>query len=221
MTILRHPIDFEPITETQRRALGALDTTLLSDAMDGRQTVAALRPVKAGLKLVGQARTVFCPGSVRPAVCAIAIARPGEVLAIDGGGGQAHASLGGIMALDAKAHGLAGCVVDGAVRDIAELRENGLAIFSRGVTPHGAGRDPRGEIDGPILLAGARVLPGDVVVGDDDGVVVIPRTEVDAVIARAEAKRATEAGWIAAIQSGKALAEVHGFTIPEPAGAPA
>ena len=220
MPILRHPIVFEPIAEAAREALRGLETTLLSDALGGRQT-AALRPVRPGLKLVGEARTAFCPGAVRAAVCAIAIARRGEVLVIDGGGGDAHASLGGIMARDAEAHGLAGCVVDGAVRDVAELRASSLAIFSRGVTPHGAGRDPRGEIDGPILLAGARVLPGDVVVGDDDGVVVIPRAEVAAVIARAEAKRATEAGWIAAIQSGKALAEVHGFTIPEPAGAPA
>jgi 4-hydroxy-4-methyl-2-oxoglutarate aldolase len=221
MSILRHPIHFEPIAETAREALRGLETTLLSDALGGRQTSGALRPVKPGLKLVGEARTVFCPGAVRPAVCAIALARPSEVLVIDGGGGEAHASLGGIMARDAEARGLAGCVIDGAVRDVAELRAGALAVFSRAVTPHGAGPDPRGEIDGTVVVAGIRVEPGDVVVGDDDGVVVIPRAELDAVIARAEAKREAEAAWVAAIESGKSLAEVHGFEVPEAAAAPA
>jgi regulator of RNase E activity RraA len=219
MTVTRCAIDFPPLADAARSALASFETSLLSDAMGGRQTVAAaIKPIKPGLRLVGQARTVFCPGAVRAAVCAIALGRAGEVLVIDGGGGQAHASLGGIMALDARRRGLAGAVIDGAVRDAAELRGMGFPIFCRAVTPHGAGAEPGGEIDSPVRLGGVWVRPGDAVVGDDDGVVVVPLAELDEVIAKAEAKREAEAGWIAAIESGRSLAEVHGFDIPEPSG---
>lgn len=219
MTITRCAIDFPPLDDAARKALASLDTSLLSDAMGGRQTVAAaIKPIKPGLRLVGQARTVFCPGRVVAAACAVALGRPGEVLVIDGGGGQAHASFGGILALDAIRRGLAGCVVDGAVRDAAELSAMEFPIFCRAVIPRADGRDPNGEIDGPVGLGGVWVHPGDAVVGDDDGVVVVPLAEVGEVIAAAHAKREAEAGWIAAIEDGKSLAEAHGFDIPEPSG---
>jgi regulator of RNase E activity RraA len=89
-------------------------------------------------------------------------------------------------------------------------------IFCRAVIPRADGRDPNGEIDGPVGLGGVWVHPGDAVVGDDDGVVVVPLAEVGEVIAAAHAKREAEAGWIAAIEGGKSLAEAHGFDIPEP-----
>ncbi len=215
MTITRHKTDFAPLDDETRRALDALDTTLLSDAMfSGGTMTGAIKPVRPGMPMVGQARTVFCPGTVEAAICTIALGNPGEVLVIDGGGGVDHASLGGIMAFGAAKRGYAGCVVDGAVRDIGEIRGRDFPVYARGATPHGAGFDPRGIIDGPIIVGGIRVVPGDVIVGDDDGVVVIPQTELREVIARAQAKMEKEAGWIAQLESGKTHAEVHGFTIP-------
>lgn len=217
MTIVRHAIDFPPLSDTARAALVALDTTLLSDALGGSATAAtALTPLSSRGRLVGQARTAFCPGSVLPAIGTITLARPGEVLVI-GGGGESFASLGGIMARDAARQKLAGLVIDGLVRDIAELRSMPFPIFCRGATPHGAGADPSGVIDGPVSLGGAWVNPGDVIVGDDDGIVVIALDAVDDIIAKATAKRDAEASWIAEIEAGKSLAEVHGFTIPDPA----
>lgn len=216
MTITRHAVSFPPLADSARAALAGLDTTLLSDAIGGLTTAAAaLKPLTPGPRLVGQARTALCPGSVLPAIAATAIAEPGQVLVI-GGGGESHASLGGIMARDAARQGLAGLVIDGAVRDAAELRAMAMPVFCRAVTPHGAGPAPGGEIDGPLRLGGVWVRPGDVIVGDDDGIVVIALAEVAAVIAKAEAKRQAEAGWIAAIEAGKSLAEIHGVAIPEP-----
>ena len=175
---------------------------------------AAIGPVKAGTKLVGPARTAFSPGAVEAAIHAIAACQPGDVVVIAGGGGVAHASLGGIMALDAEQHGAAGCVIDGAIRDSAEIRESGFPIFARASTPHGAAIDPNGSINGPVAMAGTRVYPGDILVGDDDGVVVIPRAELDEVIAAAEEKSEKEAGWVAALKAGQNLAEIHGFSPP-------
>ena len=166
----------------------------------------------------GPARTSFSPGAVEAAIHAIAQCQPGEVVVIAGGGGDAHASLGGIMALDSERHGAAGCLIDGAIRDSAEIRESGFPIYARASTPHGAGADPDGSINGPVEAAGVTINPGDVVVGDDDGVVVIPRADLDQVIADAEAKGAKEADWIAGLKAGKSLAEIHGFMPPEAAG---
>ena len=86
MTIVRHAIDFPPLSDTARAALVALDTTLLSDALGGSATAAtALTPLSSRGRLVGQARTAFCPGSVLPAIGTITLAQPGEVLVIGGG----------------------------------------------------------------------------------------------------------------------------------------
>ena len=214
MTIVNHAGNVPPLDQATRDRLEALDTTLLSDAMAGRGTMAAeISPAKPGTKLVGPARTAFSPGAVEAAIHAIAACQPGDVVVI-AGGSLAHASLGGIMALDAERHGAAGCVIDGSIRDTAEIRESGFPIFARASTPHGAAVDPNGAINGPVAVAGTRVYPGDVLVGDDDGVVVIPRGELEQVIAAAEAKGEKEAGWVAALKSGQNLAEIHGFAPP-------
>ncbi len=218
MTIVNYAGDVPPLDQAVRARLEELDTTLISDVMAGRGTMAAaMAPAKPGMKLVGPARTTFSPGAVEAAIHAIAACQPGDVVVIAGGGGDAHASLGGIMALDAERHGAAGCVIDGAIRDTAEIRESGFPIFARASTPHGAAVDPNGAINGPIAVAGTRVHPGDVIVGDDDGVVVIPRADLDTVIADAEAKGEKEAGWVAALKNGQSLAEIHGFAPPVPA----
>lgn len=218
MTVLRYSADVTPLDDTTRQRLSALDTTLLSDAMSGRGTMAAaINPVAPGMKIVGPARTAFSPGSVEPGVQAIAACQPGDAVMIDGGGGVAHATLGGIMALDAHNRGAAGCVIDGAIRDTAEIRQAGFAIFSRASIPHGAGSEPDGYIDGPISMGGIWVNPGDIVVGDDDGVVVIPRADLETVIVAAETKGGKEATWVAALNSGRSLKDVHDFPDPTPA----
>jgi len=214
MTIVNHAGDVPPLDQTTRARLEALDTTLISDVMGGHGTMAAaIGPVKAGTRMVGPARTAFSPGAVEAAIHAIAACQSGEVVVI-AGGGTAHASLGGIMALDAERHGADGCVIDGAIRDTAEIRDSGFPIFARASTPHGAGVDPHGAINGPVAAAGTRIHPGDVLVGDDDGVVVIPRADLDQVIAAAEAKGEKEAAWVAALKAGQNLAEIHGFAAP-------
>ena len=108
MAIVNHAGAVPPLDDATRARLDALDTTLISDVMDGRGTMAAaVSPVKTGTKMVGPARTSFSPGAVEAAIHAIAACQPGDVVVI-AGGGTAHASLGGIMALDAERHGRPG-----------------------------------------------------------------------------------------------------------------
>ena len=100
--------------------------------------------------------------------------------------------------------------------DTAEIIEMGFPLFCRAITLRGPAAGPDGAIDLPIVVGGIAVRPGDVVFGDDDGVVVIPLDEIDAVIAAARAKLVKEKGWIAAVKSGGSLAAALGVPEPEP-----
>jgi len=97
------------------------------------------------------------------------------VMVIDGGGYTSHALLGAIMVHTAMAIGVEGFIVDGGIRDAAEIRDLGFPLFSTGVNPNGPSKEGPGEINFPICCGGKIVHPGDIIVGDDDGVVVVPK----------------------------------------------
>ena len=217
MTIVKFPTNFRKLTAAKRRALQACAPSLASDVMQGRQTMdAAIKPIARGMKLLGQARTILARGDNGPAMAAIPLMRPGEVMVIDAGERDLHAHWGDITSLEAAGRGVAGAVVGGAVRDTAEIIEMGFPLFCRAITLRGPAAGPDGAIDLPIVVGGIAVRPGDVVFGDDDGVVVIPLDEIDAVIAAARAKLVKEKGWIAAVKSGGSLAAALGVPEPEP-----
>ena len=113
-------------------------------------------------------------GDNGPAHVAIGTAKRGEILVIDARGHVETAVWGGIMTRAAIEHGIAGVVVDGAVRDAEEIRELGFATFSAGICPAGPSKGFGGIIDGVIACAGAPVKSGDIILGDDDGVAVVP-----------------------------------------------
>lgn len=105
---------------------------------------------------------------------ALDLARPGDVVVVDAGGGRERAIVGALMARYALRRGIAGLVIDGMVRDADELSELGLPVYARGVVPDGPYKDGPGEINVPISCGGTAVLPGDLVLGDGDGVVLVP-----------------------------------------------
>jgi regulator of RNase E activity RraA len=110
--------------------------------------------------------------------------------------------------------GIAGIVLDGAMRDVAEIRELGFAVFCRAIVPRGPHKGFGGTIDGTISCGGVAVSPGDLVIGDDDGVAVIPLSEVTAVQAAASAALERETIWLDEIAKGKTTRELLG--LPEP-----
>jgi regulator of RNase E activity RraA len=217
MALLRHAVDFEILSADALARWRDIPAAVAGDCLNRSQSMAgAVKPVSPGMRLVGQARTVQAMVGDNSIIhAAAALARPGEVLVIAAGGVLDVAVWGGIANKAALARGLAGVVIDGAARDLAELREHGLPVYVRGITPAGPHKGFGGAIDGPIACAGCPVGPGDVVLGDDDGVVVVPLARQATVLEAARAKLAEEARWLEAIAAGRTMADILGLPTPE------
>lgn len=162
-----------------------------------------LRPMHGGGVLCGVALTVRTrPGDNLMVHAALNRAKPGDVLVIDAGGDLTNALMGELMLGHAQQIGVAGVVLNGAVRDLGWIRANTLPVFAAGVTHRGPYKDGPGEMNVPVALDGMVIAPGDLVVGDDDGVVCVPFDQVEAVYAAAAAKQQGEAKTMAAIRAG-------------------
>jgi regulator of RNase E activity RraA len=159
---------------------------------------------RTGLPLCGVAVTVSArPGDNLMVHKAMEVARPGDVLVVSTQGCTTSAIFGEMMGTTAVAAGLGGLVVDGAIRDVEGLRALGLPAYSRAVTPGACDTDGPGEINVPVSCGNTVVVPGDVVVGDEDGVVVVPREDAAAVLERLAGVEAGVRARIAAIQAGE------------------
>ena len=134
---------------------------------------------------------------------ALEFCRPGDVLVIDGGGDLANAAVGGILSFYAAHIGLAGVVVDGAIRDVAEIRSREFPVYARGVTHRGPYKDGPGEINVPISVGGMVVNPGDIVVGDQDGLLAIPQEDVETLIDKARGVLEAEERTMQAMKEGR------------------
>jgi regulator of RNase E activity RraA len=133
---------------------------------------------------------------------ALELARPGDVLVIATGGHRGHSTWGDLTSRVAAARGLAAMVTDGAVRDVAGIAEAGMPVFAAAVTPNSPQKDGPGELNVPIACGGQVVHPGDILVGDEDGVVVVPRDDAAAVLGELERIRTYEAQRLEAISRG-------------------
>jgi len=134
---------------------------------------------------------------------ALEFCRPGDVLVIDGGGDLANAAVGGILSFYAAHIGLAGLVVDGAIRDVAEIRSREFPVYARGVTHRGPYKDGPGEINVPVSVGGMVVHPGDIVVGDQDGLLAIPQEDAEGLIEKARGVLEAEERTMQAMREGR------------------
>ena len=143
--------------------------------------------------LLGTAFTVKCPsGDNLAAQMALDYAKPGDIIVVDGAGYTDRAMVGGMMLAYAEMRHLGGFVVNGAVRDLDDIRASRLPVFAKAVTRLGPYREGPGEINVPVCCGGQVVMPGDILVGDNDGVVVIPRLEAEAMLTAARKQLAGE-----------------------------
>ena len=164
---------------------------------------AQLRPMHGGGVLAGPALTVKAPpGDNLMLHKAIALAQPGDVIVMDAGGDLTNALMGEMMLMQATARGVAGVVINGAIRDAAYLRAQHVPVFAAGVTHRGPYKNGPGEINVPIAIGGMVIEPGDLVIGDDDGVLCVPFDQTEAVFKAATAKFDAEQRQIANIQAG-------------------
>jgi regulator of RNase E activity RraA len=187
------------------RRLRAIDSSTLSDAAKHLPVMdAGLRPLRPGLKLAGRAVTVAAADDLMPVIDGLARAGAGDVLVIDSGGAT-RAVAGELFGHEAARRGLAGIVIDGLCRDTGSLRELDMPYYARGAVPNASPAQAVPGEPGPIVCGGVEVRPGDILVGDDDGIVVGSEEDLAAVIDAAEALQATEASMLAAIREGGSL----------------
>jgi RraA family protein len=175
----------------------------VSDNMNRLHGTRALKPYHRKGALAGTAVTIKTrPGDNRTLHEAYEILRPGDVLVVDGGGDTDQALVGEIMLARAKAIGVAGFVIDGAIRDVAAFRAGDFPCYARGVTHRGPYKSGPGEINVPVSIDGMVVMPGDLVLGDEDGVVAFPVSVAQELLALVRKQQAREADALAAISGG-------------------
>jgi 4-hydroxy-4-methyl-2-oxoglutarate aldolase len=186
----------------------------VSDAQTTLNTMdPGIKPAWHGARVVGPAFTVRClPESIITVHKALLEAPKGSVVVVDGAGAHVGALFGELMATEAGNRGIAGVVVDGAVRDTEALEALKFPVFSRTVTPRVGSNRRLGATQEPIVCGGVPVHPGDVVVAAHDGVVVIPRARLAAVVAAVQAIEKKEADLRAGMRRGAGLAEMIGMT---------
>jgi RraA family protein len=142
----------------------------------------AIRPY-CGVPLLGVAVTVkAAPGDNLMFHKALDMAQPGDVIMVDGEGAMSHSLCGEIMYRYAQSRGIAGFVIDGCIRDVEALERLGFPVYARGVQPKGPYKNGPGEINVPVAVGGIAVRPGDIIVGDTDGVVIVKEEDAAALI---------------------------------------
>ena len=199
--------DFERVAPEVVRNASAYAASILADvagrrgALDGR-----IAPLAPSMRICGPAFTVEVRAGDNLMIhAAMALAQPGDVLVIDGKGDTTCALMGSIMLNACKVLQLGGVVIDAAIRDTEELRELGFPVFAVGASPNGPTKFVPGRINWPISCGGIAITPGDLIVGDADGVVAIEREKAGSLFELAARKVADERARIADIVAGRDL----------------
>ena len=215
--------DFERVSPAVVAEAARYQAAILADVAGRRGTLNAVAPLDAAMKIAGPAFTIEVRAGDNLMIhAAMTLAKPGDVLVIDGKGDTSCALMGALMINACKVLQLGGIVIDGAVRDTDELLELGFPVFAAGVNPNGPTKFIPGRINWPISAGGAAVCPGDLIVGDADGVVVVEREKAASLLPLAAkkvadegkrmddilAKRALKPGWLdAALRAAGVLKE--------------
>jgi 4-hydroxy-4-methyl-2-oxoglutarate aldolase len=171
-----------------------------------------LHQIIPGSRVAGPARTVRCAQDDNLMVhAAMAAVQPGEILVLTMPRPAPVALVGDLLATQAIAHGAAGMLIDASVRDVEELAEMGLPIWARWIRVHGAVKETAGELDVPVVVGGATIAPGDVIVADADGVAVVESARLDEVLAASLAREEKEAVKRYKLRGGALSYEIDGL----------
>lgn len=220
MTVTIHPSPSSTISQTDIDAWSTVPVSIAVDlARDIGQIDPAIRPLNPPGQqppLFGRAVTALCePPDFGAVVHALDIIGPGDVLMIAAAGNAEFAMIGEILGGHIRDRGAVGLVCDGAIRDVAALaRFAAFAVFTRFITPRGPASAERGAVNVPVVIGGHIVMPGDLVIGDDDGLVALSPATIRSRIADAKAKQSREARWIDSLRSGRSALET--FDLPPP-----
>ncbi|MEV5113236.1 RraA family protein [Peribacillus frigoritolerans] len=167
-----------------------LPTTAISDAMEGLSNLdSAIKPLKEEFRMAGRALTVKIPVGDNSAVLkAIGEAKPGDIIVVDSKGDTYRAIAGDFVVGMMQTMEIGGLVVDGVIRDLEAIKELNFPVFSKGTTVASSGKAGVGETNVPISCGGVTVYPGDIIIGDIDGVVVVPKDKGEEILVKAKDK---------------------------------
>ena len=191
-------------------AISKFSPATLHEAQGRRGALSSrLKPVDYRMKLCGPAFTVKCaPRDNIMLQLAINYAQPGDIVVVSAGEYEEAGSFGDVLANACLAKGIGGLVTDTGVRDTLQLRDLGFPVFSLSVCIKGTVKETLGAVNDPITIGDELVFPGDIIVGDADGLVVVRKDEALTVAELAQAREDAEAGYIAAYKAGKSVIEV-------------
>jgi 4-hydroxy-4-methyl-2-oxoglutarate aldolase len=213
--VLRPP-EALPLGDGVLEARAEIPTTIASDVSAGRllmdPDIRPLRPL-GGTRLLGPAVTAWCePGDIGAAIHAIEHAKAGDVVVIDAGASLQTAVVGEHLCGVARRRGLTGLIANGAVRDVAALAAwPDFPVFALGRTARGPVSVERGTVNDSIVCGGVPVRPHDLILGDDDGLIVIPREEAEHWLAKARERLALEQQWDRQLSAGDSMLKVFGI----------
>ena len=188
-------------TATVHEALGKIG------ALDG-----AIRPLDRSMKLCGRAVTVSCHSADNlMLIKAVSIAGSGDVIVLDAGDCLNAGSFGEVLAVECQANAIAGLVTSGSVRDTEAIIRRGFPVFSRGISIQGTAKASTGTINHPISIGGRIVCPGDYVLGDSDGIVIVPHDRIDEAIMASAEREEKEKKVMERLMNGEHLFDIYGY----------
>ena len=209
-----HIIKKTPIVSGEvLKAFSEQSSATVHEAMGRRGAMnASIKPISRGMKTCGRALTVRCHAADNiMLIKAICMAKPGDVIVADMGRILNAGPFGEVLAVECVTKKIAGLVVTGSVRDSREITELGFPVFSAGLSVCGTAKATLGTINHPISCGDEIVHPGDIILGDDDGVVVIPHAEAESVLAASRARVEKEKNVMQRLRSGESLFDIYGY----------
>jgi 4-hydroxy-4-methyl-2-oxoglutarate aldolase len=212
MPISVYETSFPRLSPDALEAWSRIPASIASDCLGRGQTMAAaISPLAPTMRITAQALTVACMAADNSAIhAAMARCPAGDVLVCDGQGFEDAALFGELMTRDCENRGIAGIVLDGAVRDWRDVVEAGFPCFARATVPRGPHKGFGGTVGATISCGGVAVAPGDLVIGDSDGVTIVPLVRAEEALAAAHEAVAREKRVLKGLADGGSLAEVYG-----------
>lgn len=194
-------------------ALGPIGTATVHEAIGRRGYLGPeLKPIQQGTKVAGNAVTVLShPGDNGMIHAAVEVCQEGDILVVATTAPSTHGGFGDLLATSLMARGVRGLVMDAAVRDTADLREMGFPVWTRHVSCQGTVKSTPGSVNVPVSLGGIAINPGDVICGDDDGVMVVAREEAEWAIEMSNERLAKEATTRAKLEAGELGLDFYGL----------